>query len=166
MGAAAAPLVAGSSILSAVGQYTSGEITKDESKVSAKQEGLAATQREVDRKERLLQALSASAASAGARGIAAYEGSPLAILEADIEREAEATQRDKFMSTLAQKTIRARGKVAQKQARLGAATSLLSGGAQAAYYMPTGGAADTFARTTSGGGAQGGGSRRYSRKGG
>ena len=158
MGAAAAPLMIGSSLLSAGGQLAAGEITKEESKVSAKQEELAATSREVDRKERLIQALASSAASAGARGIAAYEGSPLAILEADIDREAEATSRDAFQSTLAQKTIRSRGKIAQKQAKLGAATSLISGGAQAAYYMPTGGAA-TPAST----GSQGGGPRRYSR---
>ena len=134
MGAAAAPLMVGSSLLSAGSQLAAGDIAKTDSKVMAKQENLAATQREVDRKERLVQALASSAASAGARGVAAYEGSPLAILNADIEREAEATDRDKFQSALAQQTIRSRGKVAQKQARLGAATSLLSGGATAAYY--------------------------------
>tara|TARA_R110002020_G_scaffold62221_1_gene166795 strand:- start:4838 stop:5245 length:408 start_codon:yes stop_codon:yes gene_type:complete len=134
MGAAAVPLMVGGGLLSAYSQYSAGEIGKEESKVAAKQEELSATAREADRKERLIQALASSSASAGARGIAAYEGSPLAILEADIDREAEATTRDKFMSSLAQKTIRSRGKIQQKQARLGAATSLLKGGAQAAYY--------------------------------
>jgi hypothetical protein len=116
--------------MSAGQKNTAGAIAKGESKVQAKQTELAATAREVDRKERLASALASQNASAGARGIAAFEGSPLTILQADIEREEVATQRDIFSTELEAFTQRSRGSVAQRTARSEAFTGLLSAGSQ------------------------------------
>ena len=102
-----------------------GKIAQGEAKVAAKQEELAATSREVDRKERLAQAIASQNASAGAKGVAAFEGSPLTVLQEDIRREETATQRDKFQSQLAASTLRARGSIARKQARTAANIGLL-----------------------------------------
>ena len=130
MAAAAIPLMIGSSLLSANQQRVAGDIAKGESKVQARQTELAATAREVDRKDRLASALASQNASAGARGIAAFEGSPLTILQADIEREEQATQRDIFSTELEAFTQRSRGSIAQKQARAQAFTGLLKSGSQ------------------------------------
>ena len=102
-----------------------GKIAEGEAKVAAKQEELAATSREVDRKERLAQAIASQNASAGAGGVAAFEGSPLTILKEDIRREEQATQRDVFQTNLRAATIRARGKIARTQARTAANIGLL-----------------------------------------
>ena len=69
-------------------------------------------------------------ARAGASGIAAFEGSPLTILQADIEREEVATQRDIFSTELEAFTQRSRGSIAQKQARSESFVGLLKSGSQ------------------------------------
>ena len=130
MAQAAIPLFIGSSLLSANQTMAAGDIARGESKVQARQTELAATAREVDRKDRLASALASQNASAGARGIAAFEGSPLTILQADIEREEQATERDVFSTELEAFTQRSRGSIAQKQSRSQAFTGLLKGGSQ------------------------------------
>ena len=130
MGAAALPLFIGSSLLSFNQQRAAGDIAKGESRVQARQAELGATQREADRKGRLAEALASQNASAGARGIAAFEGSPLAILEADIEREEVATERDKFSTDLEVLTTKSRGSIARRQARTSANIGLLKSGSQ------------------------------------
>lgn len=98
---------------------------KFEGEVAAKGEELGAIQREADRKGRLAEAIASQTASAGARGIAAFEGSPLSVLEADIEKEQVATERDIFQTRLSALTKRTRGRLAEKTAKAGAAFSLL-----------------------------------------
>ena len=117
---------AGTSLLQAGQQREAGQIQQEEFELVAKQEELGAVQRETDRKRRLSEALSSQVASAGARGIAAFEGSPLTILQEDIKTERVATQRDKFNARLAAMTARARGEVAAT----GAQTRSLLGVAQ------------------------------------
>lgn len=130
MAQAAIPLFVGSSLLSANQQRAAGDIARGDAKVQARQTELAATAREVDRKDRLASALASQNASAGARGIAAFEGSPLTILQADIEREEQATQRDIFSTELEAFTQRSAGSIAQKQSRAQAFTGLLKAGSQ------------------------------------
>ena len=117
------------SILADIAQFqqtrAAGKIAQGEAKVAAKQEELAATSREVDRKERLAQAISSQNASAGSRGVAAFEGSPLSVISEDIRREETAAQRDKFQTQLSASTLRARGKIARIQASTGANIGLL-----------------------------------------
>lgn len=139
MGAAAIPLLVGGSILSAgsavagfQAQRTAAEIQRGEADVAAQQEELGATAREADRKGRLAAALATQNATAGAKGIAAFEGSPLSILEADIAAEAEGTERDIFATELSALTTRAGAKVREKQLKTGATIGLLGSLGQSA----------------------------------
>lgn len=109
-------------------QQAQASIAVGESKVAAEQEDLGAKQREADRKERLSIALASQNSSAGARGIAAFEGSPLTILKEDIHRESIATKRDVFSSKLASLTAKTRGLVQAKSLR---SKSLLTAGSAA-----------------------------------
>jgi len=102
-----------------------GKIARGEAEVAAKQEELAAVQREGDRKARLAEALASQNAAAGAGGIAAFEGSPLTILQEDIKSEKRATERDVFQTELGAMTLRARGKIAERQARTAANIGLI-----------------------------------------
>lgn len=108
-------------------QRSAGKIAKMESETEAQQIELAAIQREADRKEQLAAALASQIATSGIRGISAFEGSPLTILQADIEREEMATKRDIMQSRIAAMTTRARGTIAKETARAGAGLTLLSG---------------------------------------
>jgi len=139
MGVAAIPLIisAGTSLMQASQQRTAGKIQQIESETAAKQEELATIQRESDRKESLARALASQTATSGSRGIAAFEGSPLAILQEDISREEEATQRDLFMSQLSTLTTRTRGTIAKKAAESGAAIGLISDFSKIAASSPS-----------------------------
>ncbi len=135
MAQAAIPLFVASSLMSFAQKRAAGAIDQGEAKVQARQTELAATAREADRKDRLATALASQNASAGARGIAAFEGSPLTILQADIEREEKATQRDMFSTELEAFTQRSRGSVANRQAKAAAFQGLISAGSQFASMM-------------------------------
>ena len=124
--------IAATSLLSAGTQIQAGRQAVKESELTAQTQELAASQREVDRKERLATAMATANANAGASGIAAFEGSPLTILQQSIEAEQTATERDAFNTRIGALTTRARGKSAQSQARLSAAGSLLQGGSNIA----------------------------------
>ncbi len=128
----------GSTLLSAGSQIKAGKTAAKEAELSAQTAELGATQRESDRKERLASALATANAQAGASGIAAFEGSPLTILQESIKAEETATERDMFNTRISTLTTRARGQTAKSQAQLGAATSLFKGGAQAAQLIPEG----------------------------
>ena len=121
-----APLAVGLvlSLAEAGQKRKAGEIAAREAEFTAGQVELGATQREADRKEVLARAMASQTASAGARGIAAFEGSPLSILEADIAAEETATERDVFMSELQAMTLRARGQIAKSSARTSATIGL------------------------------------------
>jgi hypothetical protein len=107
-------------------QRAQGDIARGESEVQAKAEEAAGVSREADRKGRLAEALASQNASAGASGIAAFEGSPLSVMKEDILREKTATQRDKFQTKLNIMTLKARGKIAQRQAKTGANIGLIT----------------------------------------
>ena len=130
------------SIIGALQQFSTrraaGDIAKGEAEVAAKQEELAAVQREADRKGRLATALASQRAGAGARGISAFEGSPLTILTEDVRREETATQRDIFQSRLSALTTRARGSLKRRQLRTGATIGLISDIGKIAATSPTG----------------------------
>ena len=123
-------------LLSAGAQVSAGKAEVREAEITAKTQELAATQREGDRKERLARAMATANAQAGASGIAAFEGSPLTILQQSIENEQTATERDSFNTRISALTTRARGKSAQSQAQIGAAGSLLKGASSAVQLIP------------------------------
>lgn len=137
MAAAALPVFMGASLLQSAGQVSAGEAARAQSRVEAESIELGAVQREADRKSDLARAMASQTASAGSRGIATFEGSPLSVLQTDIEAEEEATQRDLFQSDLAAKTALAKGKAQRSQARWNAGLGLLSSGATAAMLAPT-----------------------------
>lgn len=110
-------------------QKAQADIAQGEAKVVAEQEELGAKQREADRKERLSIALASQNAAAGAGGIAAFEGSPLTILNEDIEREQVETERDRFATGLRTMTAKSRGKTQASSLR---SQSLLTGAQTAA----------------------------------
>lgn len=107
-------------------QRAQGEIAHGEAEVAAKQEEAAGVAREADRKAALADALASQNAAAGAGGIAAFEGSPLSVMKEDIRREAKATERDVFQTRLRAMTLRARGKIAERQAKTAANIGLLT----------------------------------------
>lgn len=107
-------------------QRSAAEIQRAEAETEAASEEFGATQRERDRKARLAEALASQNAAAGAKGISAFEGSPLAILEADIEAEEEATERDILQSRLKAESLRLRGRTQEKMMKTMANIGLLS----------------------------------------
>lgn len=135
--AASAPFIsAAGSLLSAASQRSAGKTAAKEAELSAQAGEVAATGREVDRKERLAKAMATANAQAGAAGIAAFEGSPLTILQESIKTEETATERDQFNTRISALTTRARGKTAERAGRIGAGVSLLQGGAKFAQLVP------------------------------
>ena len=115
----------GASLMQARATRKAGDIAAGESEIEAQQEELGAIQREADRKGDLARALASQTASAGARGLVAFSGSPLAILQEDIKAEEVATERDVFGSRLAALTTRKKGQVAKSTARTSATLGLL-----------------------------------------
>lgn len=104
-------------VLTLGGTIEAGKAQQREAETAALAEEAAGVSREADRKARLAQALASQNAAAGASGIAAFEGSPLTIMKADIAKEGEATQRDIFQTNLRARTLRARGTIAKRQAK-------------------------------------------------
>ena len=131
MGASAALMAVGggaqlgTSLLQFQQGRSSAKITEMESETAARQEELGATAREADRKSRLAEALASQNAQAAAGGIAAFEGSPLSILESDIATEKQATERDIFQSRIKAEALRSGGKIRAQQLRAGSALGLL-----------------------------------------
>lgn len=126
----------GSSLLSAGSQLRAGKTAAKEAEITAQTQEIAAIQRESDRKNRLAEALATANAQAGASGIAAFEGSPLTILQQSIENEQTATERDLFNARLSTLATRSRGQSAKRSSQIGAATTLLKSGAQVAQLTP------------------------------
>jgi len=123
MAMAALIISAGASLASAASKEAQADIEEGQAEVAAKQEELRLVQREADRKDRLASSLAAQNAMAGAKGIAAFEGSPLTILQDSLQREQTASERDRFsteLDVLARRTgARTKAKMAKISARLG-----------------------------------------------
>ena len=119
-------------------QRAAASVAKAEGEFAAKQEKLGATQRESDRKERLATAMASQTASAGARGVAAFEGSPLAILNEDIRREEVATERDIFGSKLSAAQARLRGSNQAQSLKSQATIGLVKSVGDLAKTLPAG----------------------------
>ena len=107
-------------------QRAQGDIARGESEVAAQAEEAAGVARESDRKSRLADALASQNAAAGASGIAAFEGSPLSVMNEDIRRADVATERDVFQTKLRSLTLKSRGKIAQRQSKTGANIGLIT----------------------------------------
>lgn len=134
---AAAPLIimAVSSLAGAAMKDTQAKVEQDQAEVAASQEELRLKQREADRKDRLASSIATQNAMAGAKGIAAFEGSPLAIIEDSIRRQEAASERDKFQTELGALSIRSGAKIRRKLSRASTQVGLLQ---QAASVSRTG----------------------------
>lgn len=120
-------------IIAGVGQVQKTQAAKIEAierDVESKQAETAAAAREADRKERLAKAVASQAAGTGA-SLIAFEGSPLTVLEEDIQREEQATERDILSTRIEQLASGARSRIGMMQAKSGAALSLFESGYQA-----------------------------------
>ena len=106
---------------------TQSNIERDQAEVAAKSQELAMTQREADRKDRLASALATQNAMSGARGVAAFEGSPLAVLEDSIRREETATERDKFSTEMEALAIRSGANIRRRLSSVNRRSAIGSG---------------------------------------
>lgn len=127
---------------SAVLQMEAGKIQNIQAKTAAKAEEGAALAREADRMARLNEALASQNAAAGAGGVLGFEGSPLTVMKEDTRRAEEATERDTTMSKIRSLTLRSQGRIAQRQARTGAALGLLQQSGTTAIQLKGAGAFD------------------------
>lgn len=107
-------------------QKDAARAAEKQGKVEAQQEEIMATQREADRKERLAEAMASQTASAGSRGVFAFEGSPLSVLQEDMRKEEVATDRDAFNARVAGLGSRIRGFTAGKGMRQQATIGLFT----------------------------------------
>lgn len=123
MATAALVVSAVAGLASAATKQTQAGIEEGQAEVAAKTEELRLVQREADRKDRLASALATQNAMAGAKGIAAFEGSPLTILEDSIQRGETASERDRFSTELGVLAQRSGARIKRKfqgiNARLG-----------------------------------------------
>ena len=148
--------IAVTTVGSAAMQMEGGKIQNIQAKTAAKAEEGAALAREADRMARLNEALSSQNAAAGAGGVMGFEGSPLTVMAEDISREREATERDETMTNIRALTLRSQGRIAQRQARTGAALGLLQTGTDLAIKAKAAGA---FDKGKGGKGGKGGGGK-------
>lgn len=121
-GIAVAGLAAG--VYSGIQTYQAGQAQKAQLQAQAKTEGVAATQREIERRRNLIRALASQNAQAGAAGITT-DGSVGAIARSDIND----AQNDLLYSTAnsdaRQRALRGQASNAARIGTAGAATSLL-----------------------------------------
>ena len=112
-------------------EKSAGRQAAREAEIVAKQEELGAIQREADRKARLSEALATQSAIVGASGIAAFEGSPLTVLEESIKSEETATERDIYMTRLSAMSTRAKVQMEKQASKIRSRMTLTSGLGQA-----------------------------------
>ena len=131
---AALPLVLalGSSLMGAAASERQSSLEADQAEVAATQQELQVTQREADRKDRLATSLATQNALAGAKGIAAFEGSPLTIMEDSMERERVATERDIFSTKLGALATRSTAKAKRRASQVSTGIGLVQRGSQLA----------------------------------
>jgi hypothetical protein len=121
-GLAIAGLAAG--VYSAAQTRKAGQEQKDQLRAQAKTEGVAAQQREIERRRNLIRALSSQNAAAGAAGITT-DGSAGAIARADIRDAQNDLLYSTANSTARQRALRSQASNAARVGNTNAAVSLL-----------------------------------------
>ena len=127
---------AGATALSVSQQVGAAKMAEKQGELAAKMEDVAAMQRETDRKLDLARAISSTRAAASGAGILANVGSPLAVVEQQIQQEKIDTERDKFNAKIEAQSARFRGAAQAGQLRGQAGISLLRGAGDFASAMP------------------------------
>jgi hypothetical protein len=109
---------------SALSQSSQASRQAEQEELAARQQEVQVKQREADRKDRLASALATQNVMAGAKNIAAFEGSPLTILQDSIERERVGTERDRFSTELSTLALRSTSRSRKRMANINAALGL------------------------------------------
>lgn len=104
-----------------------GTAAANQAKVDAANAEIEANEKAIERRERLLNALSQQNARTGAAGITAA-GTPTYIAQTDMDTFASEEKRNALATSIKKNTIKARGKNERTGHRLGAAMSLLDAG--------------------------------------
>lgn len=120
-----AALATASGIQSARATRKAGKVAEAQSKIDAAAEGDAARQREIDRKQKLLRAISTQVAQAGAAGVRFEEGSPAAIARLDIEEANRDLRIDRANTRQRERGLIAQGRAARSAANAEANKTLL-----------------------------------------
>lgn len=120
-----AATVAGTAV-SVKASQDAGKATQIAHKEQAKQEEMAARDREIERRRRLVQALASQNAEAGAAGLDPTVGSRRAITLEDQRRAGLDTLTDRAMTSRRALNLRAAGKNARRQANLESAATILN----------------------------------------
>lgn len=115
-------------------------LVKQEGKLAAEMEGVAALQRETDRKIELVKSISAQRARAGASGIDTNTGSPLALINQTIKDSQRDTERDAFNTKIAKQSALYRANARAGQIKGEAKLSLLRSVYDSASSAATGAA--------------------------
>jgi len=118
--------------------HNAGKATEIQYKEQAKQEEVSARDREIERRRRLVQALSSQNAEAGAAGIDPTTGSRRAMTLEDARLAQMDSLTDRAMTNRRAINLRSAGRNARRQGDLQAAGSLLNTGASVADGWPGG----------------------------
>lgn len=124
-------LAAAGSAVAAYGSYEAGKAQQYEYKRQAEQEKLSARDREIERRGRLLKALSQRTVAAASGG-AALEGSPTALINRDFREYSLESQSSAATSASNQAGLRAAGSNARRLGTINAVGNLLDFGQTAA----------------------------------
>jgi len=124
-------LTAAGTATSVYGQVQAGKAQEIQLKEQAKQEELAAESQELQRRQELNRALAANAAALSTAGISG-EGTPASLALASAKKVGLSEATIDLSEKLRQSALIRAGKTAKQTAYIGAASTLLSGGAKAA----------------------------------
>ena len=124
-------LTAAGTATSAYGQVQAGKAQEIQLKEQAKQEEFAAQSQELQRRQELNRALAANVAAQSVSGLAG-EGTPASLALASAKQVGLSEATIDLSEKLRQSAMMRAGKTAKQTAYIGAASTLLSGGAKAA----------------------------------
>ena len=130
-----AALILGSTAVQVYGQLEAGKDQESALKTQAEQERVAAESRELERQQKLNKALAANVVGMGMSGIKA-EGTPASIALESAKNVGLSEGMLKLSDRLAQAQLRRQASTAAAASRIGAASTLLSGGTKAYQAMP------------------------------
>jgi hypothetical protein len=133
-----AALILGSTAVQVYGQLEAGKDQEAALKTQAEEERVAAESRELERQQKLNKALAANAVGMGMSGIKT-EGTLSSISLQSAKNVSLSEGRLKLSDRLAQAQLRRQAATAASAAKIGAASTLLSGAVSAYQAMPGGG---------------------------
>ena len=130
-----AALMLGSTAVQVYGQIEAGKDQESALKTQAEEERVAAESRELERQQKLNKALAANAVGMGMSGIKA-EGTPASIALQSAKNVGLSEGMLKLSDRLAQAQLIRQGATAASAAKIGAASTLLSGATKAYQASP------------------------------